>query len=199
MVDGFSRDIRIGAEREWSALLAKHASSKSKSAPSNVWLISTAHPIPALSSLVIPPSALAHVPPQILTTFPPLATSLNAYLRALNRLRSLVPMNALKGIISALESDLSKVGRSLLTYAKECGYSDKKELEISRSTGAAYARVMVPFLKRAVIAGVFGLPWDEKSPWNEGIRESDGSGSIKDTDALDTVLQSWESWLEDGA
>ena len=199
MVDGFSRDIRIGAEREWSALLAKYASSKSKSAPPSAWLISATHPVPALSSLVIPPSALAHVPPQILATFPPLAICLNAYLRALNRLRSLVPMNALKGIISALESDLSKVGRSLLTYAKECGYSDKRELEISRGMGAAYARVMVPFLKRAVTGGVFGLPWDKKSPWNEGIREINGSGSIKDVDALDTVLQSWESWLEDGA
>ena len=193
-MDGFSRDIRMGAKRQWTALLAKHASSRSKSTPSS-WLISTAHPVPYISSLVIPPSALAHVPPQILTSFPPLAISLNAYLRALNRLRSLAPLNALNGIVTAMETDLSKLGQNLLTYAKECEYGDEKELEILSSTGAAYTRVMVPFLKRAVIVGVFGHSWDDK----QGIRQIDDSSRIEDTDSLDAVLRSWENWLEDGA
>ncbi|KAL4067244.1 Dor1-like family-domain-containing protein [Scleroderma yunnanense] len=200
VIDGFTRDIQIGAEREWNTLLSKHVSSKSRSTAPSAWLTSPAHPIPPISSLFIPPSTLAHVPPQILTSFPPLAISLNTYLRALNRLRSLAPMNALNGIIFALESDLSQAGKSLFAYAKGCEDGDQRELEVLGSMGTAYTRIMVPFLKRAVIEGVFGIPYDEPLWRNqEGIREMDGSPRSKEASALDTVLRSWESWLEDRA
>ncbi|KAI5998080.1 Dor1-like family-domain-containing protein [Pisolithus albus] len=156
VVDGFTRDLRMGPDREWNVTLSKYASGKSKSAAPSTWLVSAVQPLPSLSTLVAQASAPAHVPPESLTSFPPLAISLNAYLRALNKLRLLAPFDAVNGVISALESSLSKTGQELFTYAMECRASDK-ELDILRAVGAAYARVMVPFLRRAVVEGVFGV------------------------------------------
>ncbi|KAG6330337.1 hypothetical protein ID866_8751 [Astraeus odoratus] len=195
VVDGFNRDIRIGAEHEWDMI-----SNKTKSALPSTWLVSMAHPLPSLGSLVIQPSAPVHAPPQMLSSFPPLAISLNTYLRALNRLRSFAPLNAMKGVTYVLESNLSKVGQGLLTYAKGYEVGDKKELDILRAGGTAFARIMVPFLRRAMAEGVFGVPYTgEDSRQNEdigGMRDISGN---KETGAIDVVLGCWESWLRDSA
>lgn len=194
VVDGFTRDLRIGANREWSLTLSKYTSGKNKSAAPSTWLVSAVQPLPSLSTLVTQSSAPAHIPPEILTSFPPLAVSLNTYLRSLNRLRLFVPVNAVNGVINALESSLSKAGQELFTYAVECGASDK-ELDILRAGGAAYARVMAPFLRRAVVEGVFGAPRSSQGDGDERMQTESGT---KDHDALEIVLQKWEKWLGDG-
>ncbi|KIK30020.1 hypothetical protein PISMIDRAFT_87721 [Pisolithus microcarpus 441] len=194
VVDGFTRDLRMGPDREWNVTLSKYASSKNKSAAPSTWLVSAVQPLPSLSTLVAQSSAPAHVPPELLTSFPPLAISLNAYLRALNKLRLLAPFNAVNGVISALESSLSKTGQELFTYAMECGASDK-ELDILRAVGAAYARVMVPFLRRAVVEGVFGVPNTSQADGDKMIHTMSGS---REDNALEIVLQKWENWLGDG-
>ncbi|KAI6154072.1 Dor1-like family-domain-containing protein [Pisolithus tinctorius] len=194
VVDGFTRDLRIGANREWSLTLSKYTSGKNKSAAPSTWLVSAVQPLPSLSTLVTQSSAPAHIPPEILTSFPPLAVSLNTYLRSLNRLRLFVPVNAVNGVINALESSLSKAGQELFTYAVECGASDK-ELDILRAGGAAYARVMAPFLRRAVVEGVFRAPRSSQGDGDERMQTESGT---KDHDALEIVLQKWEKWLGDG-
>ncbi|KAI5995359.1 Dor1-like family-domain-containing protein [Pisolithus marmoratus] len=194
VVDGFTRDLGIGADREWNLLFSRYASGKNKSAAPSTWLVSAVQPLPSLSTLVIHPSAPTHIPPEILTSFPPLAISLNAYLRALNRLRLLAPFDAVNGVTSVLESSLSKTGQELLTYAMECGARDK-ELDILRAGGAAYARVMVPFLRRAAVEGVFGAPNSSQADGDEMMHTMSRS---KEDNVLEIVLQKWENWLGDG-
>ncbi|KAH0837877.1 Dor1-like family-domain-containing protein [Lanmaoa asiatica] len=70
VIDGFARDIKTGAEREWSSTLARHAA---KPTPPTKWLVSATQPLPALSTISVRPSSAAHAPPQLLTAFTPLA------------------------------------------------------------------------------------------------------------------------------
>ncbi|KAF9225276.1 hypothetical protein BS17DRAFT_778385 [Gyrodon lividus] len=196
VVDGFARDLRIGAEREWSATLSKHSSpSQSRSTAPSKWLVSSSRPVPPLSSISIQSSSAAHTPPQILTTFSPLAVSLNTYLRALNRLRGLAPMNALGGVSHALESVLAKNGEGLLGYAKEWR-GDAKEAEIIRAAGTAYTRVLVPFLRRAVIEGVFSSSCDPHGQ-DEAQMEVNSTKGVDGASSLSIVVRDWESWLAD--
>ncbi|KAH7886303.1 Dor1-like family-domain-containing protein [Phlebopus sp. FC_14] len=196
VVDGFTRDIRIGADREWTTIISKYTSASKPVPPSN-WLISSSHPLPPISSICIPSSNAVHAPPQILTSFPPLAHALNAHLRALNRLRMLTPVGALNGILDVLESALAKIGEGLLSYSKSCKGSDIKETEILGAAGAAYTRVLVPFLRRAVAEGVFGPPHNQRRR-NDGSKESaqaNGQNGVEDAGALGVVLRDWEGWL----
>ncbi|KAF8844146.1 hypothetical protein BDN67DRAFT_963245 [Paxillus ammoniavirescens] len=195
IVDGFARDLRIGAEREWSAALSKYSSpSQSKPTAPSKWLVSS-HPLPPLSSISIQPSSVAHAPPQILTTFSPLAVYLNTHLRALNRLRALAPMDALGSVSNALESVLAQNGEEFLGYAREWR-GDAKEAEIIRAAGAAYTRVLVPFLRRAVVEGVFGVSYDPDGQ-NGDQSEVNGTNGVDGASALSLVLRDWESWLGD--
>jgi hypothetical protein len=192
VIDGFTRDIHTGAEREWSTTLAKHASpSSSKSTPPSKWLVSSAQPLPALSSISIQPSSAAHMPPQSLTAFTPLAVTLNTYLRALNRLRALAPMGVLDGVLDALESGLARNGEALFGYSQEW-QDDAAEKEVVRAVGAAYVRVLVPFLRRAIVEGVFGIAYDSDAP-----REGDGTKHVVGTSLLKDAVRNWESWLSE--
>ncbi|KIL00808.1 hypothetical protein PAXRUDRAFT_821262 [Paxillus rubicundulus Ve08.2h10] len=196
VVDGFARDLRIGAEREWAATLSKYSSpSQSKPTAPSKWLVSSSHPLPPLSSISIQPSSAVHTPPQILTTFSPLAVYLNTHLRALNRLRALAPMDALGGVSDALESVLEKNGKEFLGYAREWR-GGAKEAEIIRAAGIAYTRVLVPFLRRAVVEGVFGESCDSDGQ-NGEQREVNGTMRVDGGSALSVVLRDWESWLGD--
>ncbi|KAG1763552.1 oligomeric Golgi complex subunit 8, partial [Suillus occidentalis] len=87
VIGGFARDVRLGVEHEWSGVLAKHVTSRPKPSASSMWLVATPNSVPAFKTLVLLPSNAPHSPPQVLTAFPPLAKMLNAYIRALNRLR----------------------------------------------------------------------------------------------------------------
>ncbi|KAF9235119.1 hypothetical protein BU15DRAFT_89678 [Melanogaster broomeanus] len=201
VVDGFARDIRTVAEREWSATLSNYSSSSPASKPTapSTWLVSSSRPLPPLSSISPQPSSAPHVPPQILTTFSPLAVSLNTHLRALNRLRALAPMNALGGVLDALESALAKNAEGFLGYAKKWR-GDAKEAEVIRAAGAAYVRVLIPFLRRAVVEGVFGSPWntDDGQKGAEAQREANGTkGGVDGPSTLSIVLGDWERWLAD--
>ena len=194
VIDGFARDIHMGAEREWSTTLAKHASALpgSTSTPPSKWLVSPTQSHPALSSIAIAPSSAAHAPPQLLTAFTPLAVSLNTYLRALNRLRALAPMGALDGVLDALESGLARSGEALLTYAR-VWRGDATESEVLRAAGAAYVRVLVPFLRRAIVEGVFGITaydFDAPKKRAEDATQMGGASRLRD------VIRNWESWLE---
>ncbi|KAF8131590.1 hypothetical protein EV363DRAFT_1398680 [Boletus edulis] len=197
VIDGFTRDMYTGAEREWTTTLARHTSPPSggKSTPPSKWLVSTVQPLPVLSAIVVPPSSAAHTPPQVLTAFTPLAITLNTYLRALNRLRALAPMAALDGVRDALELGLARGGEALLGYARAWG-ADAAERDIVRAVGAAYVRVLVPFLRRAVVEGVFGIACDpDVSKKEEGDSEGGADKRGSGASALRDIVGNWESWL----
>jgi hypothetical protein len=193
VISGFARDVRFGVEHEWSGVLAKHVTSRPKPSAPSVWLVATPNNVPAFKTLALSPSNASHSPPQVLTAFPPLAKMLNAYIRALNRLRMLAPVDALSGIVEGTEECLANAGHGLLQYAKDWRGGDAKEIQILQAAGAAYTRVLVPWLQRAIVEGVFSASLKDRQSAADGAEDPDAGeeGERK----LPFIVREWESWL----
>ncbi|KAG1793410.1 Dor1-like family-domain-containing protein [Suillus plorans] len=193
VISGFVRDVRLGAEHEWSGVLAKHVTNKPKASPPSIWLVATPNSVPAFKTLALSPSNTSHSPPQVLTAFPPLAKMLNAYIRALNRLRMLAPVDALWGIVDGAEECLANTGHGLLQYAKDWRGGDAKEIQILQAAGAAYTRVLVPWLQRAIVEGVFSASLKDRQSVGDGAGDPVAGGKGKRE--LSFIVREWESWL----
>lgn len=193
VISGFVRDVRLGAEHEWSGVLAKHVTNKPKASTPSIWLVATPNSVPAFKTLALSPSNASHSPPQVLTAFPPLAKMLNAYIRALNRLRMLAPVDALWGVVDGAEECLANTGHSLLQYAKDWRGGDAKEIQILQAAGAAYTRVLVPWLQRAIVEGVFSASLEDRQSVGDGA--GDPVAGEKGKRELSFIVREWESWL----
>lgn len=193
VIGGFARDVRLGVEHEWSGVLAKHVTSRPKPSAPSIWLVATPNSVPAFRTLVLLPSNAPHSPPQVLTAFPPLAKMLNAYIRALNRLRMLAPVDTFSGVMDGAEECLANVGHGLLQYAKEWQGGDAKEIQILQAAGAAYTRVLVPWLQRAIVEGVFSASHKERQSAADGAGDPD-AGEEGERE-LSFIVREWESWL----
>ena len=172
------REIRE-AGKKWQEKF-KMASRKQSSV---AWLI-----IPELAGS--PPvgtlslDAAPHAPPQILASYPPLAEYTNALLTTLNGLRLLAPVKITKYLLSALDQTLAESASVFLAYAKDDRIKDT-DREVLEAAGAVFYRVFVPFIRRALIRGVYGL------------KITSGSGFRVDAESnLGKVLREWESWLD---
>lgn len=190
VISGFTRDIRLGVEHEWSGLLI---SSRSKPSAPSSWLVAAPNSLPAFKVLALSPSNAPHSPPQVLIAFPPLAKILNAYIRALNRLRMLAPVDALSGIVDGAEASLAKMGYGLLQYASDWRGVDAKEIQILQAAGTAYTRVLVPWLQLAIVEGVFGTSLEDRQSTADGTGDSN-AGEEGDR-GLSSIVREWESWL----
>jgi conserved oligomeric Golgi complex subunit 8 len=145
------------------------------------------------AQLVTLQSGPAHVPPQILASYPPLALYMNAVLTVLNSLRMLAPVELYEELMKTMKTIIERGASALLQYAKEKSWAignkfspgdeedDKKALE---ATGRIYFSVFVPFILRALSEGVYGksvkdfgdtasldqarLSWQELYPFDAG-------------------------------
>ncbi|KAH7915759.1 Dor1-like family-domain-containing protein [Hygrophoropsis aurantiaca] len=205
VADGFTEDIRCGAKQLFSSYFVRPNSAKMRLTPPSTWLLAHPHTLPSLtavhdaSSSTDPP----HILPQILTSLPPLAGLLNAYLRALNRLRLLVPVDALGRVVSAVDAALAVGAGELLECAKELSVgNDVEELQVMKAAGKAYISVLVPFIRRAIVEGVFGVSMEEwaqvaVSGSNEmvGNGHANGKAGQNDSTKLDMIVREWEGWI----
>ena len=162
------------------------------------WLI-----VPSLvdSQAESPPSSgPAHIPPQILASYPPLAELTNALLGVLNSLRLLAPLRIIDDLLRVLEEVLGEGGEVLCEYLEgvwETGgvqsesAEKEKEKRVTKMVGEAYFRVFVPFLRRALVEGVYGIKdiyesgeisgEDSKNGrWTEGKRLREALGTWED-------------------
>ena len=98
-------------------------------------------------------------------------------------------MGALDGVLDVLESGLARNGEALLAYAR-AWRDDGVEREVARAAGAAYVRVLVPFLRRAIVEGVFGVASQDDSDAPRNGREG-GASALRDT------VRGWEGWLSE--
>lgn len=98
-------------------------------------------------------------------------------------------MGALDGVLDALESGLARNGEALLGYAHDWR-GDAAENGVVRAVGAAYVHVLVPFLRRAIVEGVFGLASDPDT-----LRKGEGARQVGGASLLRDMVRNWESWL----
>ncbi|KAF9056063.1 Dor1-like family-domain-containing protein [Panaeolus papilionaceus] len=143
-----------------------------------------------------------HIPPQIIASYPPLAEHINALLTVLNNLRLLAPTNILHPLTRILDDEvLARGGRALHTYIKalldvirqgkaradvtqsqldsEMPTMDVKTILVS--LGQVYFVILVPFMRRALVEGVYGAKLDH---------EFSGGG-----ENLPNVVMDWEDWI----
>lgn len=148
-------------------------------------------PTPTEAQISAIASAPANTPPSMLVSYPPLAIYTNALLTALNGLRLLAPADLLPDLLLALERSLAHGAIMLLVCARSTaderanGSSNaedaKREEDVTRAAGAMFVRVFVPFVRRALVEGVYGVQYDE--------------AGLEVGEDLAGVLKEWEDWL----
>lgn len=145
-----------------------------------------------LTSPILP--GPAHIPPPILASYPPLAEHTNALLGVLNGLRLLAPPSILSELIKVLEEDvLAAGGEALHGYIKAAHVrtsmvneeETEREEKVARASGEVYFRVFVPFLRRALLEGIYGL--------KDNARDMEDGSQVE---KLQNVIREWEEWLE---
>jgi hypothetical protein len=161
------RDAIAGAP-----LKGRTKSSKVKWTTPSQWLVaSTALPdVPEYDASSTP----AHIPPPLLASYPPLAELTSAVLTTFNGLRLLAPTGIIHEVDQALDDMLAEAGREYMKYAVECSDAVQKqrwelkdenegerELDYIKFAGQAYFSAAVPFLRRALMEGVYDTPVSE--------------------------------------
>jgi len=101
-----------------------------------------------------------HMPPQGLAVYPPVAEFVNALLAALNGLRLLAPVALLGDLTNALDASLAKGCDTLLAAPRE----------EARGAAIAFVRLLVPFVRRGLIEGVYGSRIRDVPP-DEGLQK----------------------------
>ena len=165
-------------------------------------------PTPAtpLSAAPFLPQGPPHIPPQILASYPPAAEYTNALLSVLNSLRLLAPTSIVFSLARFLDDDvLFRSGEAVLAYVKAyyvenqdapngvdssdaAEHSEESERAYQRRVimafGQVFFKVFVPFMRRALVEGVYSTKLDAKFQGGE---------------SLPNVVMDWEDFfLENG-
>ena len=139
-----------------------------------------------------------HIPPHIIASYPPLAEHTNSLLGILNNLRLLAPTDILHTLVRVLDDDvLGKGGEAVTKYIKAVISENmsngtileegagidphEKEVTVAMSTGHVYFSVFVPFIRRALVEGVYGILLDSNF---------EGGGGT-----LPSVVMDWEDFV----
>lgn len=146
----------------------------------SLWIINNTLP-PATPTTPSATAGPSHIPPPILGSYPPVAEFTNNLMTALNGLRLLAPVAILPELMLVLDSVLAESSKSLLRYVTlVCNGEETsdEEKEVCRAAGQVFSNVFVPFARRALISGVYGLEVTENH-----------------ADELTEVMRDWEGWL----
>ncbi|KAI0673980.1 Dor1-like family-domain-containing protein [Trametes maxima] len=177
---GVTREFNDATD-SWSSALElddpskprSRSTSSARKKPSRTFLppsVTAAPPLPTPTQLSAIASSAPNTPPALLAAYPPLAIYTNALLSTLNGLRLLAPASLLRDLLAALDAALARGATDLLAYARSVVLSDrtngattasadeaKREEDVVRAVGVAYTKVFVPFLRRALVEGVYGV------------------------------------------
>jgi len=152
---------------------------------------------PAPPSLTSGP---AHIPPQVLASYPPLAEQTNAILGVLNSLRLLAPRRIMYGLLEVLDEALGQGGHVLCEYLEGPLSTEddtrkgggEKERKLAKVVGEMYFRVFVPFLRRALVEGVYGVRDIADGGEVDGSGSDSKNGRWKGRERLKVAVEVWE-------
>ncbi|KAH9973379.1 Dor1-like family-domain-containing protein [Russula compacta] len=118
-------------------------------------------------------AGMLHMPPQALVVYPPVAILANALLAALNGLRLLAPVALLGDLVDALDASLVQASDTLLG-----GAPPRDE---ARGAASAFVRLLVPFVRRGLIEGVYGR----------------GIGDVPPSEVLRGMMEKISAWISE--
>ncbi|KZT08760.1 uncharacterized protein LAESUDRAFT_757474 [Laetiporus sulphureus 93-53] len=125
-------------------------------------------PLPTKAQLNSITSGPPNVPPPILVSYPPLSSYTNAFLTALNGLQRSLTDGLTKLLAFAREKLLAAE-----QHPKDGEEEEQKDLEVVRAAGTVYGEVFVPFLRRALVEGVYGVVMKDKEiPMGKELRDT---------------------------
>jgi len=123
-----------------------------------------------------------HIPPQALAAYPPLAAYTNTILKALNNLRLLAPAALLSTLVGTLDAVLVDAVHALLAYVRRADTDTAvraslptEETRVLRASVWAFVWVFVPFVRRALAEGVYGV---ETMPLNGELETVVGDAEV---------------------
>ncbi|KAI0640270.1 Dor1-like family-domain-containing protein [Trametes polyzona] len=208
----FVTAVRKGVTREfddateaWSKALEAEDTPKYRSRaagsgrrkPSQLFLSPSAPslpPIPTPAQLSAIASSPPNVPPPLLASYPPLAVYTNSILSALNGLRLLAPASLLDDLLVALDAALARGAETLLSYARAVANSSsttsssseetKREGEVVRAAASIFLRVLVPYLRRALAEGVYGVKLSDLQGEGEDAMGTELRAALKELEDL---------------
>ncbi|KAK7468475.1 hypothetical protein VKT23_002984 [Stygiomarasmius scandens] len=222
-IDTLQTKMGSKTQKRTSVISTSRGAANPSALPSKWIIIASAIASPPTKTSSASP---AHVAPSILTSYPPLATHTNAVLTTLNNLRLLAPMAISQDVLNVIDSEMARGGEALFAYVKKVledlkqagvDQNEEKEKENRQEEKVAlaiievYFHVWVPFIRRAVGEGVFGLKGvydvvlDPESaedgvdhnvdnvPTSRGVELDGGIVDLK------RVIREWEGWLENVA
>ena len=143
-----------------------------------------------------------HVPPHIITSHKPTVVYANDLLTTLNGLRLLAPKNLYRDLLTELDKSLDESGMAFVdvitttpltvpslstsgsqgTLSKEEAEGKGKKLRVY--LGSLFVKVFVPFIRRALVEGVYGFEGEEaEKDWRSELG----------------FVRTWEDWLQSSA
>ncbi|PCH34172.1 Dor1-domain-containing protein [Wolfiporia cocos MD-104 SS10] len=184
----------------WCAKLASATASKPKATSSAAGkrpahsliapLALSSPPLPTAAQLKAVTSGPPNVPPPSLVSYPPLAAYTNAILTALNGLRMLAPVELLDDLLRMLDESLARSAQALLAFARDVASQslgsaeeEAKDRAVVKATGVVYVRVFAPFIRRALVEGVYGVDMSE--------------AEVPEGSELAGALQEWRDYLDE--
>lgn len=186
----------LGSTTELLTPMTSTLKKKSFTPPSKFLLAApvSSPPLPSASST---PTSAANIAPQILAAYPPLAQYTNSLLTTFNSFRQLAPISIFPELQSTLDASLTEAGHLLVLYIKRVfgdggsRHPDDKEQEqeerIAFATGKVYFIVFVPFLRRALGEGLYGVKRDY------GLLSQSEEGDVS---KLSVLAKEFDAWLE---
>lgn len=140
-----------------------------------------------------------HLPPPLLSAYPPIALIANNHITALNQLRLLSPANILPHVYELHCKSIANSSTILLAYAKDVVASEKTKARrtsidgedeqnrtILAGAGLAITRSLSPFVRAGIVEGVFGKSFQDWVP-----AKTEAIISLEDAE------RHWENWLSD--
>jgi hypothetical protein len=143
----------------------------------------------------------AQSPPPGLTAIPPLARYVNAVIVTMNNLRLLAPVGLMVDVVGCYDASLAVCIQSLLRFAQNWDSQDEsrmldkdRERDLVRVVGRAVLDLLIPFVRKALVEGVFG-----------GATESPSLGDLVRSDEvsendhqLTVAVAAWREWSASG-
>jgi len=137
----------------------------------------------------------AQTPPAGLTSIPPLARYLNSLIVTLNNLRLLAPVGLMEDLLGCYHASLALCIEGLLRFAQSWESraqsrpsEEDQEIEILRVAGRAALELLVPFVRKALMEGVFGGTTDSPPSEDRVRSESDKQ--------LQGAVTAWLEWCK---
>ncbi|KAF5332544.1 hypothetical protein D9611_005148 [Ephemerocybe angulata] len=175
---------------------ASSNSSRRQITPPSKWLVTAAAagspPVPASPPQ---PQGPAHIPPQMLASYPPLAEHTNSLLGVFNNLRLLAPVSILPDLVTVVDEVVAEGGKGVLGYLRAFSGSlgvnyntavtedevdrRKREKKIAGAVGDAWFSVFVPFVRRALVEGVYSISLADIAGKKDGGAETQLEEQVK--------------------